>query len=277
MNLRRDTLPRLLRWLRARIRLLATPSRRRSTIIATAIGTQLLISCAITSNRTIVAPPTIAGATFVGAAECRQCHQDIASGFHDATHARLQGSEAGKNISCEACHGPASTHVQTGGAAGTIVNPRSSPEACFQCHLDKRGEFALPHGHPVLAGKMSCTDCHNPHQGDAVMGAGTQLASMNETCLKCHAAQRGPFAFEHEALRDGCITCHNPHGSVNEKMLKARNQSLCFQCHFQQQAPGGQLLIGGIDHRPFLARGTCWTAGCHEAIHGSHANSSLRY
>ena len=52
------------------------------------------------------------------------------------------------NTGCETCHGPGSLHVQSGGGAGTIVNPRKSPETCFQCHLDKRGEFSLPHTPP---------------------------------------------------------------------------------------------------------------------------------
>lgn len=231
------------------------------------------------SERTLLAPPsTVAGATFVGSKECVQCHVNITRSFHDATHARLMDPAAGdKSIGCEACHGPASAHVESGGKTGTIINPRRSPETCFQCHLDKRGEFSLPHTHPVLAGKVSCADCHDPHRGDAVKGSGTQLASMNETCFQCHVAQKGPFVFEHEAVREGCVTCHNPHGSVNEKMLKARNQALCLQCHFQQQTPAGQLLIGGQDHRALIGRGTCWTAGCHEAVHGSHVNSSLRF
>ncbi|MBC7792144.1 MAG: hypothetical protein H7Z43_00420 [Clostridia bacterium] len=251
--------------------------KRRLLIVGGALWFALLLAC-VSGSRTMVVPPTIAGATFVGSQECTQCHATITSGFHDATHARLSASSAdAKMIGCEACHGPGSTHVQSGGLTGTIVNPRSSPEACFQCHLDKRGEFNLPHGHRVLDGKMSCIDCHDPHKGETVMGSGTQLASMNETCLKCHSAQRGPFVFEHEAVREGCVTCHNPHGSVNPKMLKARNAALCLQCHFQQQTSAGSLLIGGVDHRPFVARGTCWSAGCHEAVHGSHANSSLRY
>lgn len=231
------------------------------------------------SDRTLLIPPSaVVGATFVGSKECTQCHVNITRGFHDATHSRLMDPAAGdKSIGCEACHGPGSTHVESGGKVGTIINPRRSPETCFQCHIDKRGEFSLPHTHPVLAGKVSCADCHDPHRGDAVKGAGAQLASMNETCFQCHAAQRGPFVFEHEAVREGCVTCHNPHGSVNEKMLKARNQALCLQCHFQQQTPAGQLLIGGTDHRALISRGTCWTAGCHEAVHGSHANSSLRF
>jgi predicted CXXCH cytochrome family protein len=235
----------------------------------------LLVSC-LTVNRTIVAPPQIAGAKFVGSSDCTQCHEGITGGFHDATHAKLMATdEKGKNIGCESCHGPGSVHSKKGGAAGTIINPTKNPETCYQCHLDKRGEFALPHAHPM--GKVSCSDCHDPHKGDAVVGGGTKLASANETCLKCHDAQRGPFVFEHEALRESCTTCHNPHGTVNDKMLKARNQTLCLQCHYQQQTATGQLMIGGRDHAAFVQRGTCWTAGCHEAIHGSHVNSSLRF
>lgn len=224
------------------------------------------------------APPSIPNATFVSSQECSTCHANVTGSFHDATHARLMATGANaKQVGCQACHGPGSAHVQSGGARGTIVNPRRSPEACLACHTDKRGEFALPHGHAVLQGKMACTDCHDPHRGDTVTGGGTQLAAMNDTCVKCHQAQRGPFMFQHEAVNEGCVTCHNPHGSVNEKMLKVPNQALCLQCHAQVQTASGQILIGGHNHRPYLNRGTCWTAGCHEAVHGSHANTSLRF
>lgn len=242
-----------------------------------AIWGLLLISC-MTVNRAIMAPPNIPGATFVGSKECADCHENITSNFHDATHAKLMTSgDNAKAMGCETCHGPGSEHVKAGGGAGTIINPRKNPETCFQCHLDKRGEFSLPHAHPVMSGKISCVDCHNLHEGDAVIAGGTNLASPNTTCFKCHDAQRGPFVFEHEAMRDDCTSCHNPHGSVNAKLLKARNQSLCTQCHAQQQTAAGQLMIGGRDHASFVTRGTCWSAGCHEAIHGSHVNSSLRF
>jgi predicted CXXCH cytochrome family protein len=237
----------------------------------------LIVSC-VSTDRTMVAPPQIAGANFVGSKQCAQCHSDITSHFAGATHANLvaEGSNA-KETGCESCHGPGSLHVKSGGAAGTIINPRKSPETCFQCHLDKRAQFSLPNSHPVLAGHMSCTDCHDPHRGSAVPTGGTQISVTNQTCIKCHAQQAGPFAFEHEALRQGCVTCHEPHGSVNAKMLKVRNQNLCLQCHFQQQTATGAILIGGRDHAPFLSRGTCWSAGCHEAVHGSNVSTSLRF
>lgn len=249
-----------------------------SLIFAGAAAWALLLVGCVMADRTLVAPPQVANATYVGSKKCEQCHDKITSKFHDATHAKLiaKGSN-GTEIGCESCHGPGSLHVKSGGGAGTIVNPRTSPETCFQCHLDKRGEFQLPNTHPVLAGKMSCSDCHNPHTGDAVKEGGTSTAALNETCTKCHVQQGGPFVFEHEASREGCVACHNPHGSVNAKMLRSRNQNLCLQCHFQEQTGPGVILIGGRDHSSFISRGTCWSAGCHEAIHGSHVSSSLRF
>ena len=188
-------------------------------------------------------------------------------------HARFSDSDArategkganAKNIGCESCHGPGSLHVKSGGAAHMIINPRKSPETCFQCHLDVRAQFQLPHRHPVLEGKMSCADCHNPHKGIAIKGGGTNVQqslkgggmaflSRNETCFQCHTAQRGPFVYEHEAMRQGCVVCHSPHGSVNQRLLNERNQTLCLKCHFQQQkAPGRFSLAMSIT--PFSCR-----------------------
>ena len=241
--------------------------------------TVVLLSCSnFETSRAILSPPSIPGAEFVGSSECTTCHEAITRDFPTATHSRLkaQGDNA-KNIGCESCHGPGSLHVKSGGAAHTIVNPRKSPATCFQCHLEVKAKFDLPHHHPVLEGKMSCADCHNPHKGDAIKGGGISLLSQNETCFQCHAAQRGPFVFAHEAVREGCVSCHSPHGSVNQRMLNERSATLCLKCHFQQQTVAGRIFIGDSDHTARLPQATCWSAGCHEAIHGSQVNSHLRY
>jgi predicted CXXCH cytochrome family protein len=248
----------------------------------------ILLSCSTTTH-TVVAPPSIPGAEFVGSEECATCHEAITRDFRTATHARLKAEgENAKNMGCESCHGPGSLHVKSGGERGTIINPRKSPTTCFQCHMEVRAKFELPHHHPVLEGKVSCADCHNVHKGDAIKGGGTNLPQslkgggigllgQNETCFQCHAAQRGPFVFEHEALREGCVSCHSPHGSVNQRMLTERNQTLCLKCHFQQQTAAGRLFIGDSDHTTRMPQGTCWSAGCHEAVHGSQVNGHLRY
>jgi predicted CXXCH cytochrome family protein len=237
----------------------------------------VVISCS-TITGTVIVPPQIPGAEFAGSKSCEECHGNIVRDFHTATHARLkaEGPNA-KDIGCESCHGPGSIHNQSGGAAHTIINPRKSPEVCFECHLDKRGQFNLPYHHPVIEGKVSCGDCHDPHKGPAITSGGTSLLSEYQTCGRCHTAQAGPFVFEHEAIREGCTTCHAVHGSVNQKMLLARDSNLCFRCHFQQQTVAGKIYIGGQDHTTRLSRGTCWSAGCHEAVHGSQIGSSLRF
>lgn len=247
----------------------------------------ILLSCSTTN--TILAPPSIPGAEFVGSEECATCHESITKDFRTATHARLKAhGDNAKNMGCESCHGPGSLHVKSGGGAGTIINPRKSPETCFQCHLEVRAKFQLPHHHPVLEGRIGCADCHNPHKGSAIKGGGTSLPqsvkgggiallSQNETCFQCHSAQQGPFVFEHEATREGCVSCHSPHGSVNQRLLTERSAQLCLKCHFQQQLAGGRIFIGDSDHTNRLPQGTCWSAGCHEAIHGSQVNGHFRY
>jgi predicted CXXCH cytochrome family protein len=253
--------------------------RTKTTLIigGAAAWALLLISCMV-ADRTVVAPPQVAGATFVGTKECTQCHEEQTGHFGTATHAKLAIADAKVgNTGCEACHGPGSIHVKAGGGRGTIVNPKKSPEACFQCHLDKRGQFALPNSHQVLNGKMSCGDCHDPHAGNVIKGTAASLEGENETCTKCHTAQKGPFIFVHNAMKEACTACHNPHGSVNQKMLQARDANLCLRCHLQTTDTNGVLFAGGEDHRTRLMNTTCWGAGCHEAIHGSNASKPLRY
>jgi predicted CXXCH cytochrome family protein len=253
------------------------------------------ISCR-SVNRSVVLLPDVPGAKYIGSKECEQCHEKLYRDFATADHARLIAE--GKNAlsaGCESCHGPCSLHSDSGGevkppfsfaagrpAAGSYgarlaVEPRRSKETvCYQCHADVRGQFNLPSHHPVPEGKLSCTDCHSPHKGSIYRGGGTALLSENESCFRCHAKQRGPYVFEHEASREGCTVCHTPHGSVNAKMLTVRDSNLCMKCHFQQLS-GGQILIGGSDHTLRVQQGTCWTAGCHEAVHGSRVSPSLRF
>ena len=254
-----------------------------------------VISCS-SVHRTVVVLPNVPGATYIGSKECEQCHDKIYRDFATADHARLlaPGPNA-LNAGCESCHGPCSLHSESGGevkppysfASGRptpagygarleLQPARALETACYQCHADVRGQFNLPSHHPVPEGRLSCTECHSPHKGSIHAGGGASLLSENESCLRCHSEQRGPFVFEHEATREGCTICHTPHGSINAKLLTVRDANLCLKCHFQQVS-GGVVLIGGSDHTARLQQGTCWTAGCHEAVHGSRVSSSLRF
>ncbi|MBI3999121.1 MAG: hypothetical protein HY351_00755 [Candidatus Omnitrophica bacterium] len=172
------------------------------------------------------------------------------------------------------CHGPGSLHVDAGGGRGKhIVNPKKDPEACFTCHTDKKIEFRLPYHHPVLEGKMSCTDCHSAHGPEVRPWTATSMKDVNEACFKCHKEQRGPFVWEHEALGEGCTTCHKVHGSITDKMLIARDSNLCIRCHTQASFPQ----IGKNNHATRIPQGTCFSARCHTAVHGSNFDEHLRY
>jgi predicted CXXCH cytochrome family protein len=253
------------------------------------------ISCG-TVTRNVVMLPTIPGAKYIGSKACEECHEDIYKTFQTADHSRLIAEgPSSKNVGCESCHGPGSIHSESGGeylppysftssrptpnangALATTPVARATEQVCFTCHADVRGQFNLPSHHPVPEGKMTCTECHSPHKGFINKGGSTALHSQDATCLQCHPSQQGPYVFEHEAMHEGCTVCHTAHGSVNAKMLTVRDANLCLKCHFQQ-VQGGKLVIGGADHTLRVQQGTCWTAGCHEAIHGSRVNSSLRY
>lgn len=280
-------------------RLLVEGGLRRKQWVALLAGTLVLVFAASscrTVTRTVVMLPNVPGAKYIGSKECEQCHEEIYKSFQTADHALLtMGGPNTLNAGCESCHGPGSLHSDSGGETkppysftagravannygGSLATPtaRATETVCFNCHAEVHGQFSLPNHHPVPEGKMTCIECHPPHKGSAHLNGGTALRAQDETCLKCHPAQRGPYVFEHEAMREGCTTCHGAHGTINAKLLTVRDSNLCLKCHFQQ-VQGGTIRIGAIDHTVRVQQGTCWTAGCHEAIHGSRVNSSLRY
>jgi len=250
-------------------------------LVAGALG--VLVDSCSTVDRTVVIPLQIEGATFVGDKACADCHERITRVFPASAHARLHLASADRagQTGCESCHGPGSKHVAAGrGGENFIINPGKDPAACFQCHSDIEAEFHLPQHHLVLEGKMNCVQCHDPHGMDIMKPAGgLALGRQNENCAQCHREQTKPVVFEHAAMREGCTSCHSPHGSINPKMLIVRDSNMCLRCHAQVQEPGapGNFFIGNINHAGFLRFGTCWTAGCHTAVHGSNTQPFFFY
>jgi DmsE family decaheme c-type cytochrome len=107
----------------------------------------------------------------------------------------------------------------------------------------------------------------------------TQASNNEETCIKCHQDKRGPFVFEHAAVRvDGCETCHMPHGSMNSKLLKRPvTFTVCLECHngqgnFGRQADG--VLLQSAAHNMLDPRFQNCT-NCHVRIHGSNADQNF--
>ena len=185
---------------------------------------------------------------------CLKCHTANAT-FN--LHNWNAGLHALNEVSCFDCHDIHSS-------PDLKVTPLASSKLCFSCHPSAQAQFFLPSHHPLKEGRVFCVDCHNPHGGFA--GKNLLQDSVKETCVQCHADKRGPFLFEHADVMEDCLNCHSPHGSVNNKLLNAREPFLCLQCH-----EGHRVDTGGVDRaEAFYTR----CSDCHSRIHGTDVPST---
>ncbi|HUB34421.1 MAG TPA: DmsE family decaheme c-type cytochrome [Bryobacteraceae bacterium] len=207
--------------------------------------------------------------------DCLGCHA------RDLSKANIRRSvHTAADVVCTSCH---SIHKAQ---APRFLLARVQRELCYQCHATVRAEFEMPVKHRVNEGVMECTDCHNPHGTFAsTWRTGSsgkmvdQTAGGEEPCLGCHEDKRGPFVYEHPAVRvDGCETCHAPHGSTNAKLLRRPVvYTLCLGCHngagtFGLTSSG--VILQSPAHNLLQPRFQNCTL-CHVRIHGSDADPTF--
>jgi predicted CXXCH cytochrome family protein len=143
------------------------------------------------------------------------------------------------------------------------------PQLCFSCHSDVKPAFSQPFHHKVNEGLMKCTDCHDAH-GTSGNSQLRSTADQNMICTKCHTETRGPFVFEHAAVKaEGCLGCHSPHGSQNARLLNVPNiNQMCNQCHSPIAAGTIHgMNAGSAEVTPCIS--------CHTMIHGSNINPAF--
>jgi DmsE family decaheme c-type cytochrome len=101
-------------------------------------------------------------------------------------------------------------------------------------------------------------------------------ASVNDKCYECHTEKRGPFLWEHEPVRESCVTCHDPHGSTNDRLLVAKVPMLCQRCHIGTRHPSTIYDSLSIQNKSVrvVDRGC---VNCHSQIHGSNHPSGQTF
>lgn len=217
---------------------------------------------------------TIEGAEYVGMETCATCHEEKVKHYRVESHygTSLEEGEEIKGEACESCHGPGSLHAENDGDKTKIV--RFSPDRCFTCHVDKKVQFELQYHHPVPEGQMNCLDCHDIHAKESATHSVVDIDRSSEKCFKCHKEMKGPFVFEHDPMRDGCQVCHEPHGSVYNKLLVADDNALCLRCHWESDTNSVTGNMGGVPHGS--GAGNYWIGSgeeCvdhHRSVHGSN-------
>ncbi len=187
---------------------------------------------------------------------CLGCHANTHPNFLRSPHAKA-------GVSCLSCH---SIHKAV---PDTTLLVATQPTLCYSCHTSIKPAFAMPFHHKVNEGLLSCSDCHNVH-GTFQNSNLKVTADQNAICTKCHTETRGPFVYEHAAVKaEGCLACHTPHGSQNARLLNMPNiNTLCNQCHSQVAADTVHGMNSGSQEiLPCIS--------CHTMIHGSNLNQAF--
>lgn len=234
-----------------------------------------------------------------GAVTCTSCH---------SPHRGMRGSRSGagppgrplaspKDPSrfeyelCESCHGNAGSKTQSLLDISRLLNPMNRSYHPVEAPSAESSPSVIP----SLAGQqINCTECHGnddptgprgPHGSSVrfiLRGAHPTVDGSNESlstymlCYSCHERQNvlNSSAFPHHARhiveeRSACATCHNAHGSVNNRAL-IRFGEETFVAGVSPSASTGRLAF--VSEGP--GSGMCFLS-CHGYDHAPEAYGTM--
>lgn len=162
----------------------------------------------------------------------------LCDGCHSVNYDIATKAVAEWNVGCERCHGPGSAHVAKP-IRETIVNPSRldyvhANDTCIQCHSQGR-----PLKNPI-GGKYydwpvgfhaGLSLNHFWKLEDHKLGETTFTHFADGTAHK-NRMQGNDFVTSLMYARGvTCFSCHDPHGSENDAMLRQPAGSVCLACH----------------------------------------------
>lgn len=165
--------------------------------------------------------------------KCYSCHPDKIKSFNqEYVHGPVAGG------SCTVCHDPHGSTFES-----SLKNAKEI--LCFSCHKFTKEFKNLPVQHPPFAtGK--CVRCHDPH---STANKWILVKSSEIVCLECHDPEGDGMEFHNhpynvkpkkpltrnlELSQKGrleCLSCHNPHATDSEHLLRITQKFTCMGCH----------------------------------------------
>ena len=174
------------------------------------------------------------------------------------------------NVGCEKCHGAGSDHVEHP-TKSNIVNPArldyvNANDTCIQCHSQGRppgnpidGKFYdWPVGFHVGRSLSDFWKLETKKPGD------TSFYYFADGTAHKNRMQGNDFVTSLMYERGvTCFSCHDPHGSENQAMLRRPASSVCMDCHGPntQNGPHAATIEAHTHHKPDSPGSAC--TACH--------------
>ncbi|MEE9552691.1 MAG: cytochrome c3 family protein [candidate division Zixibacteria bacterium] len=166
---------------------------------------------------------------------CYQCHKDKIGEFQkDYIHGPVAGG------SCTICHDPHGSNYEK-----NLIYPEEI--LCASCHTIVEDTKILRIQHkPFQFGR--CVECHDPHSTNHKW---VLVKNSQELCMNCHTKDgilqfhNHPYNVEPKKRLVNplkltpsgqleCLSCHNPHASNAEHLLRITEGHICTGCHWDK-------------------------------------------
>jgi cytochrome c-type biogenesis protein CcmH/NrfG len=191
---------------------------------------------------------------------CADCHStNVQKNYHMAED-RYETTWSDINVSCEACHGPGSHHVEW---ARDAPNGRPSPDPTRGLVVSlkdtSRGTWTFPPGEAIarrtkpLSSRVELETCGRCHARRAQVGGDDQPGHPLADAYRVALLDEGLYhadgqihdevyeygSFLQSKMHQAGVTCSNCHDSHSGR-LRAQGNALCAQCHLPATYNGPQ-------------------------------------
>lgn len=176
---------------------------------------------------------------------CVECHTTGFKRNFEAASNTFNSEWNSLGVGCQACHGPASNHVQWAGQKTDLIhhgfdvdlkdkNATVEIETCARCHARR-----APLGDGFTVGKRL--------MDDYLPSVLTRELYELDGKIKDEVFEHGSF-LQSKMFDKGvrCSNCHNPHSTE----LKAPGNAVCLQCH----NTAGKTSVEGVDGKGLQAK-----------------------